>query len=248
MGLALFVMLLVAFLALVFVGLFKIGQLSEDRKSLSIYKFATMIALINEKITEAQLNKKNISDLIKDLDVTGKTYFEFQRGNRKIGEFLFNIAAFLIMICVGAAIVIWLLNLFNILPEALSAQISLWIALLGIVGILSLSIFIFPQLNLHKYLKEFKYSLIDSFSTLLSRLQFLYYESMVAPGVLLQIDRNWEKREDLLTDLNFIKETIAEVKSYGTWSYDFPEITKMVVLALSPIIPIVLSMLGLSTG
>jgi hypothetical protein len=244
LGLALFAMLLTGFLALVLVGLFKIGKLAEDRRNLSIYKFSTMIAIINEKITEAQLTKGSISKLVTELDVSGKTYFEFQRGNRKIGEFLFNIAAFLILICVGGAMVIFFLIIFNVLPDATAGGLYVWIGILGSVGMLSLGIFIFPQLNLHKYLKDFKYSLVDSFATLLSRLQYLFFESMVAPDILEKLDKNWKNREGLLHDIEFIKGTVEEVKKYGTWSYDFPEVMKLLVVAISPIIPILLSVLG----
>jgi len=244
-GTAVLVFFIITFILGIGIGLFKIGNLGADRSKLSISAFGNMIADINDMITEAQLKKVKLSDFRRKLDVSGRTYYEFQRGNRKIGEFLFNITAILIFLSVTAGIIIWVIGTLNLLGEGLEAQLASVAVITTLFGILSFGIFLFPQLSIHKFLKKFKLTLIDTFSILASRLEYLYFEAMIHPEILAKIDEEWTSRRDLLEDIHLIKELIEEIKGYGTWSYDFPEIMKLVVVAAATMIPILLSFVEL---
>ena len=243
-GIALLIFLLLTFLVAIFYGLFKIGNLGNDRENLSITKFGAMIHTINRMISEAQIKKTRLVDTKLTLDISGKTYYEFQRGNRKIGEFLFNIAAILIMMSVSFAILVWLAGALNLIPPALAPNLAIFTTALTVFGFMSFAIFILPQFSLHRFLKDFKYNLIDEFSSLAARLEYLYFEAMIHPEFLSQIDEEWQQRKDLLDDIDLIKETVSEIKSYGTWSYDFPEIMKLIVVGSATLIPILLTMTG----
>ncbi|MBN2149809.1 MAG: hypothetical protein JW839_00055 [Candidatus Lokiarchaeota archaeon] len=265
-GIGLVLFIIVGFFGAVIYGLFKIGGLAvpykmekkpgnihykdalaekilntKKRSVLSISSYATMIRSIQEMLTEAQLNRERVTKMVELLDKQGKTYYEFQRGNRRIGEYLFNIATLLIVLCVAAATVLWLVSAFNLVP-GLEANIFAFSIGLFCFAILSFCMFLLPQFNLHKYLKMFKLELIDSFSFILSRLEYIYFEAMIEPTILKDLNMGWENRPALLKDMEFIKKTITDVKSYGTWSYDFPEIMKLVVVALSTTIPILLGL------
>ena len=47
--------------------------------------------------------------------------------------------------------------------------------------------------------------------------------------------------------MNFIKQKSEEVKGYGTWSYDFPEVLKLILVVASTLIPIILPFFGIQT-
>ena len=238
-GIALVLLLILGFFGAVIYGLFRVGDLSmpyqtpkvkghvhykdgliqrrvkeKKRSILSIYSYSEMINTIKNKLTEAQMHRKRMTDLLKVLDKRGKTYYEFQRGNRKIGEYLFNIATFLILLCIIATFLLWLISLFNLLPGLEGNQLIFSFGLF-VFAIVSFGIFLFPQLNLHKYLKEFKIKLIDSFSFILSRLEYIYFESMIDTSILGDMDLGWKNRESLLKDIDFIKKTIEDVNHMG---------------------------------
>jgi hypothetical protein len=237
LGIAALAFFIFAFLVAIFYGLFSITNLGKDRSKLSISEYEDMIELIKQDVSQAQSEKIKLSDITKEVRISGRTYYEFQRGNRKIGEFLFNIATILITICVVIGVLLWAANQINILPQGWDLAIIAFTTILTIIGILSLGIFLFPQLLVHSYLRNFKYNLIDSFSSLLARLEYIYFESMINPKILQKIDEDWKSRPDLMTDINIIKGKIEDIKKYGTWSYDFPEVIKLILVAASTIIP-----------
>ncbi len=243
LGIGLLLFLTCTFLVAVFRGLFILGNLAEDRSKLSISGYRDMISKVVKNITKAYTDNQTIVDLDGVYHFSGKTFYEFQRGNRRIGELLFNIAAYLIAVCLIAGIGLFLVNIFDLLPPAISDGAAIFSGAITIFAILCFGIFILPQLSLHKFLKEFKYSLIDSLSELKSRLEFIYFDGFLHPTNLSQIHPEFTSLEVVKDVLKFIDEIIDEVYGYGTWSYDFPEILKVVVIALSTLIPLGLDFL-----
>ncbi|MFX0100129.1 MAG: hypothetical protein ACFFCS_11160 [Candidatus Hodarchaeota archaeon] len=241
-AISLMVLLLAIFLCGILSGLTTITNLADDRSKLSVEKFREMIENVTKRVSKAQTLKTTLKDGEGDLIATGRTYFEFQRGNRKIGEFLFSLATIMIMVCVLIAVMLFLLNILNFLPAHFEASMNIWTVGITVVGVLSLLIFILPQVSIHQYLQKFKYSLIDSYSELISRLEYIYFESMVDRSVLSRISENWEEKTDVIEDINLLKEMIEEVKSYGTWAYDFPEVMKLIAVAASTVIPFLLGL------
>ncbi|MHA1411919.1 MAG: hypothetical protein ACTSO4_04820 [Promethearchaeota archaeon] len=237
-------MILSLFLGII-VGLFSLANLTKDRSKLSIDKYDELIDDLNYILSISQKFKQKIKDINIKLNISGRTFYEFQRGNRKIGEFLFNITTLLILICISAGIFLWLIDTFNVLPESYRASYGYFYVIIFAFGVLSLAIFILPQFKIHRFLKEFKYSLVDKFSMLLSRFEYFYLEALKDPSSIQRIDENWRNRHDIINEINFIKEKIEEIKKYGTWSYDFPEVMKMVIVATSPILSLILPLLGI---
>lgn len=240
LGIALLVFLMVTFLLAVFKGLFILGGLAEDKEKLSISGYKNMIKSVIEKLTKAQIEKIEIIDNEGVINFTGKTFYEFQRGNRKVGELLFNIAAILIGICILAGIGLFIAGLSGALPENLENQIQQFSGAVTFMAIMSFGIFVFPQLSLHKFLKEFKFRLTDSFSEMKSRLEFIYYDCLIHPELIPKLNPEWKSIDDIRTQIEMSEKMVEESKGYGTWSYDFPEILKVVGIAISTLIPLFL--------
>lgn len=242
----LMIVMIFSFIIAIFVGLFSLGNLSKDRSKLSITKYGNMIDRINETLIIAQKDKKKLVDINIPIDISGRTFYEFQRGNRKIGEFLFNIATILIVVCISAGILLWVVDSLNLLSSFFSGSLLIMDIIIFIFGLVALGIFILPQFTLHRFLKKFKYTLIDKFAVLNSRLEYLYFESFKNPSALNKIDEKWKNRQNLVDDMNFIKEKQNEVKNYGTWSYDFPEVMKLILVVASTLIPLILPFFGIN--
>ncbi len=244
-GIGLVVFLIITFFVAIIFGLFHLGSLGADPEVLSISEFDKMLSLIIDKFIEALENKTKISESEIEVEPYGRTFYEFQRGNSIIGEFLFNISTMLIIFFIFSGVAVWLINGFQLDQGSLSQ----WFSLLGILSFiliwLSLGIFILPQIYIHGLLKKFKKNLIDLFFIFVSRLDYIYYASMINPNILSDIG-DWKSRKDLLKDLERIERNIEKIEGYGTWSYDFPRKIKSVIfIVLSPIFPLILPFLKL---
>lgn len=244
--------LIMFFVAIIF-GLFYIGNLGADPEVLSTHEYP-LLSIIN-RVSEALKNKTKISapefsktgisleEYEKELELYGRTFYEFQIGNRIIGEFLFNISIMLIIFSIAFEIGSWLIYMFQLVQGVLSQWFFIFSILSFIFICLSIGIFILPQIYIHGLLKKFKNNLIDQFSIFASRLEYLYYESMINPH-FLSIVGEWNSRKDLLKDIERIEKKIEKIKDYGTWSYDFPgKIRTVIFVGLSPIIPFILPFL-----
>ncbi|NVM35846.1 MAG: hypothetical protein HWN81_09635 [Candidatus Lokiarchaeota archaeon] len=242
----LIIVMIFAFIIAIFSGLFSLGNLGKDRTKLSIYKYGKMISNINKIMLIAVLEKKKLRDIDIRLDLSGRTFYEFQRGNRKIGEYLFNIATILIIISIATGIALWVIDFINIFPAVISDNFIFIYIVIFIFGMVSLGIFILPQFTIHRFLKRFKYKLVDRFASLISRMEYLYFEALKDSSILPFIDDRWKQRQDLVEDMNYLKSKIEEVKSYGTWSYDFPELMKLILVVAGTLVPLILPFLGIS--
>lgn len=252
-GIALVIFLALTFMGAIFYALFRIGDLGSNYKILSISIYKDLINSIEKIVSHAQINTENLADIRKKfgeegentLGFSGRTFYEFQRGNRKIGEFIFNVTSFLILFSILFGILIWTATTLNIIPPHLNTAANIFAIGTIIFVIISFCIFFFPQLRVHRFLKETKDDLIDSFTALISRLHYIYLQALVKPEILSQIDENWQSRQDLLNEIKFIKEYIKEISGAGTWSYDFPAVIKIVIVALSTTIPVLLAIFSI---
>jgi hypothetical protein len=187
----------------------------------------------------------------KEVKFVGKTYFEFQRANREIGEFLFKIALTIILFLIFFQVSISVLLSLNFIQSPLTLFYFNTFTILSIILIfVSVIIFIFPQLYIHRILKEFKNELIDVYYTLASRLEYLYYASMINQDILKD-KAEWDSRRAILKDISRLESNIETVRAFGTWSYDFPnKIKRSIFVILSPLIslsiPLIRIIFGLS--
>lgn len=238
-GIGFVIFQLIMFFVAIIYGLFYIGNLGADPEVLSINEYNKMISSIINRVSEALKNKTKISESETELELYGRTFYEFQRGNRIIGEFLFNISIMLIIFSLAFEIGVWLIYIFQLTQGVLSQWFFMFSILSFVFIGLSIGIFILPQIYIHGLLKKFKNNLIDYFSIFASRLEYLYYESMINHD-FLSIVGEWNSRKDLLKDIERIEKKIEKIKDYGTWSYDFPgKIRNVIFVGLSPIIPFI---------
>ena len=238
-GIGFVIFQLIMFFVAIIYGLFYIGNLGADPEVLSINEYNKMISSIINRVSEALKNKTKISESETELELYGRTFYEFQRGNRIIGEFLFNISIMLILFSLAFEIGVWLIYIFQLTQGVLSQWFFIFSILSFVFICLSIGIFILPQIYIHGLLKKFKNNLIDYFSIFASRLEYLYYESMINHH-FLSIVGEWNSRKDLLKDIERIEKKIEKIKDYGTWSYDFPgKIRNVIFVGLSPIIPFI---------
>ncbi|MFX1525513.1 MAG: hypothetical protein ACFFCC_18550 [Promethearchaeota archaeon] len=242
LGIDLIIFQMITFFGALIYGLFQLGSLGRDPKSLSITQYKNMLMTIIEKVIDAfkqqeedKLETKNPPD--SEIKFVGKTYFEFQRANRMIGEFLFRIALTIILFFIFFQISISILLSLNFIQSPLVSFYFTTFTFLAIILICSsVIIFIFPQLYIHKILKDFKNNLIDVYYTLSSRLEYLYYASMINQDILKDKEE-WDSRRAILKDISRLESNIETVKSFGSWSYDFPnKIKRSIFVILSPLI------------
>ena len=237
LGMAFIALFVAMFFSMSIRGLFLLGNMGANPKTLSVSNYHQMIQDINDVLTLAQEKQIIISQVKHQVMIGGRTYYEFQRANRFIGEMLFNFSAILITYCVIGAFILVGVGYLGYIITAEALQILR--SALSIIAILSFIIFLLPQLKIHSFLKNFKYQLIDVFSSLRSRLEFFYFESFPNPAIIRRLDPMWENRQDIYAEITTIKDIITEIYSYGTWSYDFPEIMKVVIMAAFTLLPLV---------
>ena len=218
--------------------------LGRDPISLSITQYKNMLTSIIEYVIDAFDYHENQNLQAKKhhefkIKFVGKTYFEFQRANRVIGEFLFRIAVSIILFLIVFQVLISVILIFNFIQISLVLFYFNMFTILAVILIfVSVLIFIFPQFYIHGKLKEFKNDLIDVYYTLASRLEYLYYASMINQDILKD-KAEWDSRRAILKDISRLESNIEMVRSFGTWSYDFPnKIKRTIFLVMSPLLSI----------
>lgn len=261
-GIDLIIFQTITFFGALIYGLFHLGSLGYNPVSLSITQYKKMLTSIIEEVIDAfNYHKTYEPEVIKEefdpykedskkkIKFAGKTYFEFQRANRMIGEFLFNIAISIIIFFILFEISIGVINSLNFIQSSLVIFYFNTFTILAIILIFtSVLIFILPQLYIHKILKEFKNELIDIYYTLASRLEYLYYASMLDEEILSD-KAEWDSRRAILDDISRLEKNIENVKTFGSWSYDFPnKIKRTTFIVLSPLISLIIPLLRIYFG
>ena len=261
LGIDLIIFQTVTFFGALIYGLFHLGSLGRDPISLSITPYKKMLASIIEKVIDVfNYQKSPISNAKEQrefykqespqkIKFAGKTYFEFQRANRMIGEFLFNISISLIIFLILFEVAVGVINWLNFIQSSLALfYFNIFTILATILIFTAVLIFIFPQWYIHKILKEFKNELIDIYYTLTSRLEYLYY-AMMLDEKSLNDKVELDSRSAILNDITRIEKNIENVKSLGTWSYDFPnKIKRTIFVVLSPLISLSILLLRFFSG
>jgi len=207
-------------------GFFFIKEMLKNRDQLSITIFI--------KNLQVFLFKKDKEMLIKNKNST--SYFGFQESNRVIGEFLFKISGFLLLLSVlCSGILFGLYFLFDLTPHI---QYVLLIGMITffIMDIITLFIFIYPQLEVHEFLKEYKREIMDLFNLKIEEISSYFLLSFHESIELSLFNPKWKTTEDLIHETEMLMMYVEQMESMGTWSYDFPEIFKLVAVALSPLI------------
>ena len=244
LGIDLIIFQMITFFGALIYGLFHLGSLGRDPISLSITQYKNMLTSIIEYVIDAFDYHENQNLQAKKhhefkIKFVGKTYFEFQRANRVIGEFLFRIALSIILFLIVFQVLISVILIFNFIQISLVLFYFNMFTILAVILIfVSVLIFIFPQFYIHGKLKEFKNDLIDVYYTLASRLEYLYYASMINQDILKD-KAEWDSRRAILKDISRLESNIEMVRSFGTWSYDFPnKIKRTIFLVMSPLLSI----------
>ncbi|MFX1469124.1 MAG: hypothetical protein ACFFB8_10710 [Promethearchaeota archaeon] len=244
-GIALLLFLIITFFCAIIYGIFFFGSLGANSDVLSIKDYDIMLSNIINSISIALQNNTQISETENSITKSGRSYYEFQRINTMIGEFLFKITIYLIVFFIFVTIAIWMISALGLLKDSLIQ----WYFLFGVLSfffmVISILIFIVPQYSLHKFLKKFKRKIIESFSVLIAQLESLYLNSIVSPSILSNIG-DWKSRKELSKDIKRIENYVEKVKSYSSWSYDFPrKIKRVIIVGLSPIFPLISILRGL---
>lgn len=153
------------------------------------------------------------------------TIYSFQHDMRVIGTFLFTFYFKFIIVLLICDMAIYIPGLILGLDN--SGAAIYWVPGTFIFVFL----FIVSQIKIHKILKSSKQEvmdgLIDLYNDFKKRLYLIFYEN------------KWEDKKGILDQIEFIKSEIEELSNMGTWTYDFPEILKMVTAALLTLIPLV---------
>jgi hypothetical protein len=163
-----------------------------------------------------------------------------------IGEYLFRVTAFLIFIWVLAAMVSFAISFA--FPQ-LTDTSFIYSIICFAFSVVSLILFIFPQVMIHVRLKRYKASIIDLFNKKVEQIHDSFIKSFRYKDYLNEQEAAWTSRKDLYEEIEMIESYLNRMNSFGTWSYDFPEILKLIAVGFSTLLPIVLRLLfNFNTG
>ena len=231
-GATIFLVLLI--LTVLLRGLTLIKGIIRDRENLAITVFLhNLRAFLFDKDKEKMVKNKNSA-----------SYFGFQESNRYIGEFLFKITGFLILFLVLISSTIAIL--YNVLTISATMQGTFFWAmiLVFIFGMITIILFIYPQIEVHNFLKSYKQEIIDLLNLKIEEVSAVFLLSFNKAVDIKAINPKWSTTQDLIDEVEMLMMYEDQMERMGTWSYDFPEVFKLLAVALAPLIPILAALLA----
>jgi hypothetical protein len=204
--------------------------------TLTYIAFASLI-FIPKKLTEEKdvlsvtshvKNLKNLFDgSMKPMD-NEVTYYLFQKDVRVIGNLLFWICLRAIIVSILASFIYFIGIIFG---NPFGAYLSLWV----FFSLFFIFLFIFAQLSIH-------YTLVEAKKDTLQVLYGLYNNLKVKSFRILGTLREKRSSEELnlFENMEFFERQILQTEKMGTYSYDFPELFKLVAVAFTTVIPLIL--------
>jgi len=189
------------------------------------------------------LFEKNKRKIIKNKN--SASYFGFQESNRYIGEYLFRITGFLLfLVLIISVLCVVLYHFFSYAPEM---QMNFIILLVFdfTFAILTVILFIYPQLEVHNFLKSYKREIIELFNLKIEEINSYFLLSFHESIDINKINPKWNSTEDLINEVEMLMMYVEQMESMGTWSYDFPEILKLIAVALSPFAAIITTFISI---
>jgi len=213
-------------------GLRALMQIQSDKEKLSLTTYMNNLKVIMFRRKLGELDSKNLST----------SYYTFQRSNRYIGEYLFRITLYFMILFTIVSFITFLIYLF--------VQTFRTIAISFIIGavifsILSLNIFIIPQIRLHFFLKNTKRETIQIFKKKIEELDnyfLLHYQDI---QLLEKINPKWKRVKGLKDEMVMLGLYQQRIERLSTWAYDLPDLLKLIMGSLTSVIPLILSALGL---
>ncbi len=158
------------------------------------------------------------------------TLYSFQHDTRVIGRFLFIFFFRFVILLVIADLSIYLPSI--IFPDLKTgAAAAYWVP----GTLILILLFVLSQYKIHLILKSAKEKVSDGLNTIYNNLKTELYQTFS--------EKNWEGQKSILKKISFIKEEIQEISGMGTWTFDYPEVFKIVGAALLTIVPLVLEFL-----
>lgn len=240
-GISLVLFQIVTFNGSLIYGQLHLGSLGKNPGTLSITQYHNVLVNIIKLAENALTTREKDENALEKVKFVGGTYFEFQRANRVVGELLFDIAKKYLFVLIPFEISIDILTLFQIIQSKTILNFFMVFRISTIsLMILTVFMFILPQRYIHKRLRDFKSELIDTYSILASRLEYMYYATLIDAHFLDAFDE-WDTRDQILRDIDRVEKNIEKVQAYGTWSYDLINKTKKAtIIILSPVLSLMI--------
>ncbi|MHA1848824.1 MAG: hypothetical protein ACTSYS_04745 [Promethearchaeota archaeon] len=210
--------------------LYALSKIGKDHEKLSLNLYINNLSFL---LNEGKISSLNENDF-------AASYYVFQRGNRIIGEFLFRVSGILVLMWTIIALISFLLSL---VLKVYADFVVIYIFSALLLDVISIGFFIFPQIEIHLKLKRYKYLIIDIFNKKLEELNDLFVMSFRHEDILAEINSRWKTRQELYEEVYMIESYLKRVDMFGTWSYDFPEVLKIIAVALVALLPIFIKLI-----
>lgn len=213
-------------------ALIKFFKLKDYEEDFTITHYNNYLSKL---LVDEETDKGEVRDILR------KSYFDFQKGYRNCGILMFNFTLMLILISLLLAFGPFFFSF--LIPEF--REQATFFAYIGLtVSIFSSFVFIIPQFGIHYVLSNKKKEIIDTFNQKREILESFYLDA-IQNDKFLHSKQSWSSREEILKDIDFLKQKIEKTEKYGTWAYDFPAVLKILAVILSTLLPLILPFLGL---
>ncbi|MHA1848822.1 MAG: hypothetical protein ACTSYS_04735 [Promethearchaeota archaeon] len=211
----------------ILLGLIGISQITKHSNKLSLNDHIAKLKFYLFKDDTIVLNPKHLV----------LSYYNFQSGNRMIGILLLKITGYFVLIWVSASFTVFFVGLA--FPTNFGNVITAYLVLTMLLSMVSLLMFIFPQINIHSTLKKYKRKIIDLLNIKIEEIYDVFIKSYYYKELITTVNKHWKIRKDLNEEIQIINKFLERIKKFSTWCYNFPEILKILLLSLSSLIPIV---------
>jgi len=161
------------------------------------------------------------------------SYHVFHGRSKTIGEFMFQVCFFLLVLGVLLSVMVGVNQLVNLkrpnpLPLIVVVCIDLFILVL----------FFVPQVGIHRILSRAKSLSLESFEMLFMKLQGKYVSE--ADKLASTKDEPFQRLEQLETTMATLNMIIEKEKSAPTWTFEFPALMGLIGTAVMPVIGFIL--------
>jgi len=161
--------------------------------------------------------------------MNSENFHTFREKLCTVGEILFQQGIKFIFLGITFNVVILVWNYLPWLGFTGAYTLTMLLSLGILLSSFGMLVFILPQYQIHQQLRELKERNLEIYQELLKKEYFSLS--------FLSSDKIKAEKEEILDRINVLEKLSEDVQKVGTWTYDFPEVLKILAGILITIVP-----------